>query len=139
MIFTILVIAFIYCIVRLVLFGLNVIKIPFVAPKHACKPLELDKEKIKAVLKKSKKSNFLYAIAMKSIIIFTGFIKKDVDGKVYDAIVIGSGIGGLTCAGMLARQGKKVLVLEQLGKVGGCTHTFRQNGFEFDVGEWKIY
>nr|CAB3265527.1 all-trans-retinol 13,14-reductase [Phallusia mammillata] len=51
-----------------------------------------------------------------------------------DAIIIGSGMGGLTCAGMLARAGKRVLVLEQHGRIGGCTHTFKEKGFEYDIG-----
>ncbi|XP_065662016.1 all-trans-retinol 13,14-reductase isoform X3 [Hydra vulgaris] len=51
-----------------------------------------------------------------------------------DAIVIGSGIGGLSCAALLAKAGKKVLVLEQHDQAGGCCHTFIEKGFEFDVG-----
>ncbi|XP_073478305.1 all-trans-retinol 13,14-reductase [Aquarana catesbeiana] len=51
-----------------------------------------------------------------------------------DAIVIGSGIGGQGVAALLARVGKRVLVLEQLGKLGGCCHTFNEKGYEFDVG-----
>ena len=51
-----------------------------------------------------------------------------------DAIVIGSGIGGLTVANILSRTGKRVLVLEQHDQAGGCCHTFIDKGFEFDVG-----
>ncbi|XP_067401900.1 all-trans-retinol 13,14-reductase [Emydura macquarii macquarii] len=51
-----------------------------------------------------------------------------------DAVVIGSGFGGLAVAVLLAKAGKRVLVLEQHGKAGGCCHTFSEKGFEFDVG-----
>ena len=51
-----------------------------------------------------------------------------------DAIVIGSGIGGLTCSALLARCGKRVLVLEQHDRAGGSTHVFEDKGFEFDTG-----
>jgi len=54
--------------------------------------------------------------------------------KDLDAIVIGSGIGGLTTAALLARTGKKCLVLEQHYRAGGCMHTFDEFGGEFDSG-----
>lgn len=53
----------------------------------------------------------------------------------YDAIVIGSGIGGLASAAMLAKHGgKKVLVLERHYTPGGYTHVFRRPGYDWDVG-----
>lgn len=52
----------------------------------------------------------------------------------WDAIVIGSGIGGLTPAAMLARKGWRVLVLERHAVAGGCTHAFKREGYEWDVG-----
>lgn len=52
----------------------------------------------------------------------------------YDAIVVGSGIGGLTTAVCLAKSGRKVLVLERHYTAGGFTHTFTRKGFEWDVG-----
>ena len=52
----------------------------------------------------------------------------------YDAIVIGSGLGGLSCAAAFARQGFKPLVIEQHDKVGGFATAFsRPGGFTFDV------
>jgi all-trans-retinol 13,14-reductase len=62
-----------------------------------------------------------------------GFSMKKVPEKL-DAIVIGSGIGGLTAAALLASKGKRVLVVEQHDVAGGCTHTFVDKGYEFDTG-----
>lgn len=52
----------------------------------------------------------------------------------YDAIVVGSGMGGLTSAALLSQMGKKVLVLEQHYTAGGFTHSYESNGYEWDVG-----
>jgi all-trans-retinol 13,14-reductase len=54
----------------------------------------------------------------------------------WDAIVIGSGLGGLTCAAYLTAAGKRTLVLEQNQVAGGCSQVFRRKGnkYEFDVG-----
>jgi all-trans-retinol 13,14-reductase len=51
----------------------------------------------------------------------------------FDAIIIGSGLGGLSCAAAFARQGFKPLVLEQHSKPGGYATTFKRKGFEFDA------
>ncbi len=52
----------------------------------------------------------------------------------WDAIVIGSGMGGMTCAALLAALGQRVLVLEQHYVPGGFTHTFKRPGYAWDVG-----
>jgi all-trans-retinol 13,14-reductase len=53
----------------------------------------------------------------------------------FDCIVIGSGIGALTTAALLAkRAGQRVLVLERHYVAGGYTHVFRRPGYEWDVG-----
>lgn len=53
----------------------------------------------------------------------------------WDAIIIGSGIGGLSVAASLSKlEGKRVLVLERHYTAGGFTHTFRRPGYEWDVG-----
>ncbi|MEA5525683.1 phytoene desaturase family protein [Nodularia spumigena] len=51
-----------------------------------------------------------------------------------DVIVIGSGIGGLCAASLLARYGKRVIVCESHTIAGGAAHSFRRRGFEFDSG-----
>jgi len=50
----------------------------------------------------------------------------------YDVIVVGSGLGGLSCAALLARGGMRVLVVERHDRPGGYAHAFRRNGYLFD-------
>ncbi len=58
----------------------------------------------------------------------------DKAGDAYDAVIIGAGLGGLSCAAAFARQGFKPLVLEQHSKAGGYATTFkRPGGFVFDA------
>ena len=52
----------------------------------------------------------------------------------WDAIVIGSGMGGMTAAAALSKTGHKVLLLEQYKTLGGLTHSFSRDGFSWDVG-----
>lgn len=52
----------------------------------------------------------------------------------WDAIVIGSGIGGMVAAALLSKLGRRVLVLEQHYVPGGFTHTFSRRGYRWDVG-----
>jgi all-trans-retinol 13,14-reductase len=52
----------------------------------------------------------------------------------YNTIIIGSGMGGLTTAAILAKQGQKVLVLERHYTAGGFTHVFKRKSYEWDVG-----
>ncbi|MDB4032610.1 NAD(P)/FAD-dependent oxidoreductase [Porticoccaceae bacterium] len=63
----------------------------------------------------------------------TRYRAERIDGD-YDAIVIGSGIGGLCSAALLSQMGKKVIVLEQHYTAGGFTHAYERNGYEWDVG-----
>jgi phytoene dehydrogenase-like protein len=51
----------------------------------------------------------------------------------YDAVVIGSGIGGLVCANLLQRAGLATLLVEQHYMVGGYCSTFRRGGYTFDA------
>ncbi|MCY4524609.1 MAG: NAD(P)-binding protein [Halobacteriovoraceae bacterium] len=60
---------------------------------------------------------------------------KDKIDKSYDVVVIGSGWGGMTAANRLARNGRKVLLLEAHNKLGGLATWFkrRQGEYIFDV------
>ncbi|EMJ96722.1 phytoene desaturase family protein [Leptospira alstonii] len=60
----------------------------------------------------------------------------DIKRTHYDLIIIGSGIGALTVASLMAQyRDKKVLILEQHFKAGGFTHVFKREGkFLWDVG-----
>ena len=51
----------------------------------------------------------------------------------FDAVVIGSGTGGLSAALSLATAGKKILLLEQHNMPGGCATSFVRGRFEFDA------
>jgi len=52
----------------------------------------------------------------------------------YDVVVVGAGIGGLTCAAYLAKFGVRVLVVERHSVPGGLCSFFKRKGFRFDCG-----
>lgn len=52
----------------------------------------------------------------------------------YDVIVIGGGLGGLTAGAKLAKEGRKVLLIEQHNRPGGCATTFKRGDFTLEVG-----
>ena len=60
--------------------------------------------------------------------------KQDEIKGSFDAIVIGSGLGGMSTAVFLSKEGKRVLVLEQHYTPGGFTHVFKRRDYEWDVG-----
>lgn len=52
----------------------------------------------------------------------------------YDAIIIGSGLGGLECAHILSNVGMSVLLLEREVQPGGCMQSYKRRGLAFDTG-----
>ena len=63
---------------------------------------------------------------------FKGLRTTEPDAR-YDAVIIGAGIGGLFCANLLAREGLRVLLIEQHYMAGGYCSTFRRKGYTFDA------
>jgi prolycopene isomerase len=61
-------------------------------------------------------------------------IYKESKKEVYDVIVIGAGIGGLSVSALLAKAGKSVLLVERHDRPGGYAHGFKRRGFHFDAG-----
>jgi len=57
----------------------------------------------------------------------------------HDVIIIGAGLGGLTCGAKLAKEGKKILLIEQQNKVGGCAEVFhRKENMTFETSLHEI-
>ncbi|TAE73816.1 MAG: amine oxidase [Bacteroidetes bacterium] len=52
----------------------------------------------------------------------------------FDTIIIGTGLGALSTACLLAKQGQKNLILEQNYLAGGCTSSYWRKGFVFESG-----
>lgn len=65
--------------------------------------------------------------------VYEHYSPKLAEGQ-WDAIVIGSGMGGMSCSATLSKLGRKVLLLEQHYVPGGFTHMFGRKGFKWDVG-----
>lgn len=61
-------------------------------------------------------------------------IHRESEKEIYDVIVIGAGIGGLSTAALLAKAGKSVLLVERHDRPGGYAHGFRRRDFHFDAG-----
>jgi len=51
-----------------------------------------------------------------------------------EVLIVGSGMGALTCAVLLTKAGKKVTILEQNYLPGGCTTSYWRKGFVFEAG-----
>lgn len=90
--------------------------------------------------RRKRKSNF----ALNSVLNVEKEVESDESvglgrSREYDAIVIGSGIGGLVAATQLAVKGAKVLVLEKYLIPGGSSGYYERDGFTFDVGSSVMF
>lgn len=56
----------------------------------------------------------------------------------YDSIIIGGGLGGLTAGAKLAKEGKRVLLIESADEVGGCARTFTREGLTIEASLHEI-
>lgn len=65
-------------------------------------------------------------------------IRKSELRNSYDVVVIGAGVGGMVCAGFLARAGKSVLVLDHHYLPGGCCTAFPRKDYVFDAAVHHI-
>jgi all-trans-retinol 13,14-reductase len=54
--------------------------------------------------------------------------------NIYNTIIVGGGIAGLTSAAYLSRAGQKVLLIEKNRECGGLVNSFSRDGFQFDAG-----
>jgi len=52
----------------------------------------------------------------------------------YDAVIIGSGLGGLLCGTILSKEGYRVCIIEKNAKTGGCLQSMRRDGIMFNTG-----
>ena len=60
-------------------------------------------------------------------------MKNQNNSEMYDAIIIGSGVGSLTTAAIVADNGIKVVVLEKHDQLGGYTQSFQRKSWYWDV------
>lgn len=66
-------------------------------------------------------------------------IATDAPDVLYDAVIVGGGMGGLTTAAKLVEKGAKVLVLEKYLIPGGSAAHFKREGYTFDVGSSMMF
>ncbi len=65
-------------------------------------------------------------------------VRRESRHEAYDVIVIGSGLGGLSAAALLAKAGKKTLVIERHDRPGGYAHAFQRKKYTFDAAVHQI-
>ena len=65
--------------------------------------------------------------------------KKDDEVMIYDVIIIGGGLSGLTSASLLAKRGLKVAVVDKSYNPGGSCGIFKRNSRIYDQGSAMLY
>ncbi len=60
--------------------------------------------------------------------------ETNIEPEGFDAIVLGAGISGLVSASVLAKQGNRVLVVDEYSHIGGNHIDWSSNGYTFDIG-----
>lgn len=69
---------------------------------------------------------------------YEAWVKEPIDGHFecdsYDAIIIGAGLGGLSCAVPLAKQGQKILIIEEQDQLGGFYASFERSNSVLSAG-----
>jgi prolycopene isomerase len=66
-------------------------------------------------------------------------LNTEAEDVLYDAVVVGGGMGGLTAAAKLAAAGGRVLVLEKYLVPGGSAAHYKREGYTFDVGSSMMF
>ena len=52
----------------------------------------------------------------------------------FDVVIIGGGLGGLSCGAILSKEGLSVCILERHNHIGGCLQSFKRKGYSLDTG-----
>ncbi len=91
------------------------------------------KDKLKGIPIGGRFLAFLAACIMVFTMVSCSEEKKELGPNEYDVVVIGSGGGGLSAAAMLAKNGMKVIVIEQHYQVGGYMSSFSRKGYTFEA------
>ncbi|WP_304608026.1 phytoene desaturase family protein [Leptolyngbya ohadii] len=73
-------------------------------------------------------------LSLESVITVSNRVNSQIAMSDRDVVVIGSGIGGLCCAALLAYYGLSVTVCESHSIPGGAAHAFERDGYQFDSG-----